>query len=108
MDWIKVIITEMLKGNFSFLILVTGTLQFFVMLRKPKRRKRRKRMNFIKVTREFLEEEYVTWINVNNIKWIYDINEKRLNTEIVFIDGTYIRVMEKVEDIIDKISLRDK
>ena len=39
MDWIKVIISEMLKGNFSFLILVIGALQLIVMCRKGKKDK---------------------------------------------------------------------
>ena len=34
---IKVIIDEMLKGNFSFLILIIGILQLIVMVRKGKR-----------------------------------------------------------------------
>lgn len=33
---IKVIINEMLKGNFSFLILIVGLLQLVVMIRKGK------------------------------------------------------------------------
>jgi hypothetical protein len=37
---IKVIIDEMLKGNFSFLILVIGMLQLIVMVRKGKRGKK--------------------------------------------------------------------
>jgi hypothetical protein len=39
MNWIKVIISEMLKGNFSFLILVIGLLQLIVMIRKGKKDK---------------------------------------------------------------------
>lgn len=34
---IKVIIDEMLKGNFSFLILIIGMLQLIVMIRKGKK-----------------------------------------------------------------------
>ena len=37
MNWIKVIINEMLKGNFSFLILIVGILQLIAMIRKGKR-----------------------------------------------------------------------
>ena len=37
---IKVIIDEMLKGNFSFLILIIGLLQLIVMIRKGKRGKK--------------------------------------------------------------------
>ena len=37
---IKVIIDEMLKGNFSFLILVIGLLQLIVMCRKGKKDKK--------------------------------------------------------------------
>ena len=37
MSFVKVIINEMLKGNFSFLILVIGILQLIVMVRKGKR-----------------------------------------------------------------------
>lgn len=40
MNWIKVIISEMLKGNFSFLILVIGLLQLIVMIRKGKKDKK--------------------------------------------------------------------
>lgn len=40
MNWIKVIISEMLKGNFSFLILVIGLLQLIVMIRKGKKGKK--------------------------------------------------------------------
>ena len=40
MNWIKVIISEMLKGNFSFLILVIGLLQLIVMCRKGRRKKK--------------------------------------------------------------------
>lgn len=36
MSFIKVIINEMLKGNFSFLILIVGLLQLIVMIRKGK------------------------------------------------------------------------
>ena len=39
MNWIKVIISEMLKGNFSFLILIIGLLQLIVMIRKGKKDK---------------------------------------------------------------------
>lgn len=37
---IKVIIDEMLKGNFSFLILIIGMLQLIVMIRKGKKDKK--------------------------------------------------------------------
>lgn len=37
---IKVIIDEMLKGNFSFLILIVGLLQLVVMIRKGKKDKK--------------------------------------------------------------------
>lgn len=37
---IKVIIDEMLKGNFSFLILIIGLLQLIVMIRKGKKDKK--------------------------------------------------------------------
>lgn len=40
MSFIKVIINEMLKGNFSFLILVIGLLQLIVMCRKGKKDKK--------------------------------------------------------------------
>ena len=40
MNWIKVIIDEMLKGNFSFLILIIGLLQLIVMIRKGKKDKK--------------------------------------------------------------------
>ena len=39
MSFIKVIINEMLKGNFSFLILIVGLLQLIVMIRKGKKEK---------------------------------------------------------------------
>ena len=39
MSFIKVIIDEMLKGNFSFLILIVGLLQLIVMIRKGKKEK---------------------------------------------------------------------
>lgn len=39
MSFIKVIINEMLKGNFSFLILIVGLLQLVVMIRKGKKDK---------------------------------------------------------------------
>lgn len=39
MSFIKVIIDEMLKGNFSFLILVIGLLQLIVMIRGRKDKK---------------------------------------------------------------------
>ena len=32
MKWIQTIWTEMVKGNFSFLILVVGVLQIFLMI----------------------------------------------------------------------------
>lgn len=31
-DWTATIVNEMNKGNFSFLILIVGTLQLFIML----------------------------------------------------------------------------
>lgn len=37
---IKVIINEMLKGNFSFLILIVGILQLIAMVRKGKKGKK--------------------------------------------------------------------
>ena len=37
---IKVIVNEMLKGNFSFLILIVGLLQLVVMIRKGKKDKK--------------------------------------------------------------------
>ena len=37
---IKVIINEMLKGNFSFLILIVGILQLIVMVKKGKKGKK--------------------------------------------------------------------
>ena len=39
MSFVKVIIDEMLKGNFSFLILIVGLLQLVVMIRKGKKDK---------------------------------------------------------------------
>lgn len=39
MSFVKVIINEMLKGNFSFLILIVGLLQLVVMIRKGKKDK---------------------------------------------------------------------
>ena len=39
---IKVIINEMLKGNFSFLILIVGILQLIAMVRKGKKGKKMK------------------------------------------------------------------
>lgn len=39
MSFIKVIINEMLKGNFSFLILIVGLLQLIVMIKKGKKEK---------------------------------------------------------------------
>ena len=40
MDWIKVIISEMLKGNFSFLILIVGILQLIMMIKNGKKDKK--------------------------------------------------------------------
>ena len=40
MNWIKVIISEMLKGNFSFLILIIGILQLVVMCKKGRKEKK--------------------------------------------------------------------
>lgn len=40
MDWIKVIISEMLKGNFSFLILIVGILQLIMMVKNGKKGKK--------------------------------------------------------------------
>lgn len=37
MSFVKVIINEMLKGNFSFLILIVGLLQLVVMVKKGKK-----------------------------------------------------------------------
>ena len=37
MSFVKVIIDEMLKGNFSFLILIVGLLQLVVMIRKGRK-----------------------------------------------------------------------
>jgi hypothetical protein len=37
MSFVKVIVNEMLKGNFSFLILIVGLLQLVVMIRKGRK-----------------------------------------------------------------------
>ena len=37
LDFVRVIIDEMLKGNFSFLILIVGVLQLIEMKKKNKR-----------------------------------------------------------------------
>lgn len=38
-DFIEVVLTEMGKGNFSFLILVVGILQLIVMIKRNKNEK---------------------------------------------------------------------
>ena len=45
MDWIKVIISEMLKGNFSFLILIVGILQLIMMIKNGKKDKKMNKEN---------------------------------------------------------------
>ena len=40
MSFVKVIISEMLKGNFSFLILIIGILQLVVMCKKGRKEKK--------------------------------------------------------------------
>ena len=39
MEFIKTIVSEMAKGNFSFLILIVGLLQLLVMIKKTKKKK---------------------------------------------------------------------
>lgn len=39
MEFIKTIVSEMTKGNFSFLILIVGLLQLLVMIKKTKKKK---------------------------------------------------------------------
>ena len=88
---IRVIIDEMLKGNFSFLILVIGILQLIVMIGKGKKDK--------KMTPQVYENlEQLTYGEL--LSAIDRVREKLYNqgTELVFEDmNYYIALMQELD-----------
>ena len=88
---IRVIIDEMLKGNFSFLILVIGILQLIVMIGKGKQDK--------KMTPQVYENlEQLTYGELLNA--IDRVREKLYDqgTELVFEDMSYyVALMQELD-----------
>lgn len=91
---IKVIIDEMLKGNFSFLILIVGVLQLVVMIRSQ-RRKRGKGMT-PQVYESIKELSYIELLNaIDNMREkIYEIGDEVDHADFMY----YIALVQELDN----------
>lgn len=91
----KVIIDEMLKGNFSFLILIVGILQLIVMI-KNTRRKRGKRKMTPQVYENLKELTYEELLNaLDNVReHLYEIGDDAKDLDYRY----YIALMQELDN----------
>ena len=90
----KVIIDEMLKGNFSFLILIVGILQLIVMI-KNTRRKRGKQKMTPQVYENLKELTYEELLHaLDNVReHLYEIGEDAKDLDYRY----YIALMQELD-----------
>lgn len=91
MDWIKVIISEMLKGNFSFLILIVGILQLIMMIKNGKKDK--------KMTPQVYEN--LKELTISELLYALDNVREKLYEQGTDLDDTdmlyYIELMKELD-----------